>query len=309
MTNEELVEQIQLGINKKENLTALYEQNKGFIFHIVKPLSAYAELDDLMQEGYIGFQEAIEPFRIIEDGAKFTTYAAYKIRHNCLKYIENNDTKRIPNYLKNKIRKYNHFVSTYEAEHESEPSDELIMQQLKISQVQLENLRKAMHEQTCISIHSQVPGTEDCAMEDILADASNMIEDAEEKIYQTQLHEQMENAISNLPDRQEKIIKERYFENKTLGDIADDLMLSKERIRQIERTALKKLKQMDEVCEIRDQVYGYDSHIAYGIGRKIALDNHTSCTEQLALKRIDYEEKKTRINNQIDELFSALLEG
>ena len=59
MTNEELVEQIQNGVNVKENMGLLYEQNIGFITKIVHPFSAYAEEEDLMQEAYIGLHKAV----------------------------------------------------------------------------------------------------------------------------------------------------------------------------------------------------------------------------------------------------------
>ena len=81
------------------------------------------------------------------------------------------------------------------------------------------------------------------------------------------------------------------------------------RVGQLERDALRKLKKMDRLKKLHDEVYGYDSHLAYGISVKCCLDNHTSSTEMLALKRVEYEEKQKRLANDLDDIFAELLEG
>ena len=60
MTNEELVRLIQDGIDTKANLWELYDRNRGFIADTVGRYSAYAEMDDLMQEAYFGLARAVE---------------------------------------------------------------------------------------------------------------------------------------------------------------------------------------------------------------------------------------------------------
>ena len=87
MTNEELVEQIQQGINVQKNLAILYEQNKGFIYKVVLPFMKYAEADDLLQEGYLGLHEAVYTYK--PGDSKFITYLPYRIRKSCIRYLEN----------------------------------------------------------------------------------------------------------------------------------------------------------------------------------------------------------------------------
>lgn len=110
MTNEELVEQIQNGVNVKENMGLLYEQNIGFITKIVHPFSAYAEEEDLMQEAYIGLHKAVEGFDASK-GVLFLTYAPHQIRQQCRIYLDNYArTKRIPVHMLGKMREYKNFL-------------------------------------------------------------------------------------------------------------------------------------------------------------------------------------------------------
>ena len=308
LTNEELVEQIQQGINVQENMTALYEQTKKFIYMITKPFMKYAEPDDLLQEGFLGLHEAAYSYR--PGDAKFITYLPYLVRKYCIRYLGNNsNTKKIPAYRLNEIRLFKQFCQAYSNEHGCYPDDKIIMQKLELTEAKLKSIRKAIYEQNCISIHSTAPGTEDAALEDIIADPSNMEEDVEEKMFQEHERQVLDDAIKTLPEREAEIICERYFENMTLADIANERKLSRERVRQIENKALGRLRKLDELKTLHDEIYGYDSHLAYGISVKCCLDNHTSSTEMLVLKRLEYEEEQKAVAKNIDKLFAELLEG
>ena len=63
MEIEELVEQIQAGINPTENMEQLYLQNRSFIYQQAKKYAAYADMDDLMQEAYFGLHEAVKHYK------------------------------------------------------------------------------------------------------------------------------------------------------------------------------------------------------------------------------------------------------
>lgn len=71
--NEELVRQIQAGINVSSNLEQLYLKNRPFIYNTAIKYSKQAEIDDLMQEGYLGLQKAASMYNSDND-AKFITY-------------------------------------------------------------------------------------------------------------------------------------------------------------------------------------------------------------------------------------------
>lgn len=307
MTNEELAEQIQQGINVKENLGVIYEQNKGFLYSLIRPFLKYAEADDLMQEAYIGLHEAVMSYTPGE--TKLTTYAVWKIRKECIRYIQGNETKRIPVNLKQDIFRYNKFVNEYVADQGEEPDDSLICLKLQMNQKKLDRIRKALYEQNCISIHSSVPGTEDTALENILADPSCMEEEVEEKMFHEHERKVLDNAVSELPPRHEQIIRCKYFDGLKHSEIADQLCISQNRVAQLQREALQKLRLMDKLKKLCGEKYGYDSQLGYHASRKYCLDNRTSPTEILAMKRIEFEEKQNRIQQNIDDIFAELLEG
>lgn len=308
LTNEELVEQIQAGINVKDNLATLYEQNKPFIYSVIKPMMKYADPDDLFQEAYFGLHDAVYAYKPGE--AKFLTYLPWKIRKYCIHFVESfSNTKRIPHSRLNEIRKYQKFCQEYANAHGSEPDDKTIMKELELTEKRLDNIRKTIYEQNCISIHKPVAGTEDAALEDILADETDIAEEVEDQVFKEEIKKVVHDAVDQLPPKHSQVIHARYLEDESQVQVASAMNISNQRVSQIEKEALQKLKDMQRLQELHDEIYGYDSHFAYSMTVKCAVDNHTSSTEMLAMKRLEYEEKHKQTMNALDDLFNELLEG
>lgn len=311
MTNEELVEQIQAGINVKDNLATLYEQNKPFIYSVIKPMMKYADPDDLFQEAYFGLHDAVYAYKPGE--AKFLTYLPWKIRKYCIHFIESfSNTKRIPHSRQIEIRKYQKFCQEYTNTHGTDPDDKTIMKELELTAKKLENIRKTIYEQNCISIHKPVAGTEDAALEDILADDADIAAEVEDQVFQDEIKKIVNDAVDQLPQKQSYVIRARYLEDSTQTQIASDLNVSFQRVSQIEKYAFNRLKEVKRLQELHDEIYGYDSHYAYGMSVKCAVDNHTSSTEKLALKRIECEEQceyQQKNLKRLNNIFDELLEG
>ena len=308
MTNEELVEQIQAGINVKDNLATLYEQNKPFIYSVIKPMIKYADPDDLFQEAYFGLHDAAYAYKPGE--TKFLTYLPWKIRKYCIHFIESfSSTKRIPHSRQIEIRKYQKFCQEYTNAHGTDPDDKTIMKELELTAKKLESIRKTIYEQNCISIHKPVAGTEDAALEDILADDADIAAEVEDQVFQDEIKKVVNDAVDQLPFKHSQVIHARYLEDATQIQVAEDMNISNQRVSQIEKEGLQKLRNMQHLQELHDEIYGYNSHYAYGMSVKCAVDNHTSSTERLALKRLEYEEEHKENQVALDALFAELLEG
>lgn len=308
MTNEELVEQIQQGNNVQQNLSILYEQNKGFIYKVVSPFMKYAEADDLLQEGYLGLHEAVYAYK--PGDSKFITYLPYRVRKSCIRHLENSfSTKRIPTHKLTEIRKYNNFCQDYVNENGCFPDDKTIIRKLELTEKQLNSIKKTIYEQNCISIYSVAPGTEDATLEDIIADPFNMEEDVEEKLFKEHKRKVLDEAISTLKEAEQIVIRSRYWEDGTQIQLAKEFKLSNSRIGQLESDALKKLKKIERLQELRDEVYGYDSKKAYMLSKRYCIDKRTSSTEMIAIKRIMLEEQQKSLTKNVDDIFAELLEG
>ena len=135
-------------------------------------------------------------------------------------------------------------------------------------------------------------------------------DDVVEKAFYEYQHSVLDDAISNLPKRQAEIIQSKYWHGFTQKQISEQQSCSESCIGEYERKALSKLRKMKKIQLLHDEVFGYDSHFAYEMPLKYALDNHTSSTERLALKRLEYEEEEHKQTmNVLDDLFNELLEG
>ena len=88
MTNEQIVEKIRCGYSVTDNMQLLYEKNMPLIKRIVKPYTAYENMEDLLQEAYFGLWEAVQHYETSEN-VLFMTYAGYWLRQVIQRYIEN----------------------------------------------------------------------------------------------------------------------------------------------------------------------------------------------------------------------------
>ena len=95
MTNEQLVARIQAGENTAENMLQLWQQTKAFVAKLAKKYKGYAEFDDLMQEGYLGLNEAVNHYDVSQH-IPFINYAAYWIKQCMQRFVERDSTVRLP---------------------------------------------------------------------------------------------------------------------------------------------------------------------------------------------------------------------
>lgn len=316
MENEELILQIQAGINTTENMEQLYLQNRSFIYQQAKKYSTYADMDDLMQEAYFGLDDAVKHYNPDKE-VKFLTYLVFRLQSAFRRYIDNNGhIKRIPVRMIERISKYKKYYKE-QKQKGVEPSDFAICRDLELTEQQLKNLRKAMYEAECISTNDLLPGADNLTVEDSIADPF----DLEERVLEEVAREQAENLIwkivDELDERQVEVIVGRYKESATLQEIGKRLNLSHARIRVIERNALSILRNKHKISDIAE-IYGYMN--AYRRTGYQAFKDRGSSVENTAIRHMEGEEKlktlQQSINQQreeiqntlnIDEMFSKVL--
>lgn len=317
MENEELVQQIQDGINPTENMSRLYLQNHSFIYQQAKKYFAYADMDDLMQEAYFGLDEAVKHY-IHNKEAKFITYLGFHLRGAFRRYIDNNGRiKRLPVHMIERISKYKKYV-TEQRSKGIEPSDFLICRDLGLTEQQLKDLRKIIYESECISTSDLLPGADNLTVEDSIADPLDLEEEIIEKTAREQAEILIWQIVDELEELQAEVIVGRYKESATLQKIGSQLNLSIERIRIIEKNALSILRKKREIENIAE-IYGYRN--AYiGTGLRAFKERGISSVEYAVMRHMEGKEKikaiQQGINNRkeeiqtdlnIDELFSRVL--
>ena len=298
MTNEELVQMIQEGVNVQENMGILYQQNEGIIRKVVKPLSKYAETEDLMQEAYFGLMGAVDNFNP-SMGTKFTTYLPFRIRQHCIRHIQNfGNTKRIPVYMINKIRKYERLMSEFHGDLD----EETIMQELELNESQFSEMLVLKNTMDCVSIDKPIQTAEDNLT---IGDTIEADEDIEGTVLDAVMYEELWNQVNKLNEKLKYVILKHFREEEDTQQIAEHIGVSRQRVYQLEQKALAKLKKVQKVQQIAME-FDYNCSLAYSSGRSAFDNGKGSTVERLVMKKLDIEERLQKRFSVLDDTMSVL---
>ncbi len=201
---------------------------------------------DLVQEGSLGLIRAAEKYDYTKE-FKFSTYATWWIKQTIIRAISNSSrTIRIPVHMADKIRKYKKIVSELNLSLNREPTEKEIAIKMCLNVKKVQAIKRAIIKEP-ISIDT--PVTEDLNIEDYIPDES--YNSPEEEILKNALQEGMNELLKSLDEREKKIIIYRFGINgeqtKTLEQLGKLLGFSKERIRQLEDGAIKKLREKEHL--------------------------------------------------------------
>lgn len=206
---------------------------------------------DMVQEGSLGLMRATERFDY-KKGFKFSTYATWWIRQTIIRAIANTSrTVRIPVHMSDKIRILKRTMHELASELGREPTDTELGQAMKLSKLKIANIKKAMIREP-ISLDMQIG--DELFLEDYVPDTlhkSPTCETTEEL-----LTEDIEKVLGCLTQREQDILIERFgiygTKQKTLEELGQKMGFSKERIRQIEDCAIKKLRAREDIRHLKD---------------------------------------------------------
>ncbi len=206
---------------------------------------------DLVQEGSLGLIKAAEKFDYSKN-FKFSTYATWWIKQTIIRAISNNSrTIRIPVHMTDKIRKYKRAYTTLSFELGREPTDIEVAQRLEITPKQLLTIKKSIIKEP---ISLETPVTEDLNVGDYVEDKSYRSPEAQTG--NNVLKGSVEDLLASLSERERKIINCRFGIGgempKTLEQVGELMGYSKERIRQLEDSALTKIRERKELQHFRD---------------------------------------------------------
>ena len=249
----ELADRIMAG--DQEAKTILAEANLRLVVSIAKRYVGRGMLFlDLIQEGNIGLMKSVEKFDVGK-GFKFSTYATWWIRQAITRAIADQArTIRVPVHMVETINKLARIQRQMTLELNREPSEEELAEKMGTSVEKIREIYKISQEP--VSLETPIGEEDDSHLGDFVPDERNM--SPEEYATNEMLKDEISEVLLTLTEREEKVIRLRFGledgKSRTLEEVGQMFGVTRERIRQIEAKALRKLRHPNRSKRLKEYV-------------------------------------------------------
>jgi RNA polymerase primary sigma factor len=241
-------EEIDLGRRTREGdetaRSELIEKNLRLVIPVAKKYRGMGlPFGDLIQEGNVGLMRAADKFDP-EKGFRFSTYATWWIRQAVQRAVaDKGRTIRIPVHMGEKMRKMARVYNELSAEHEREPTDEEVAERIGWEVERVKAVKSAIPDATSLN--------RPLSSEEGSSEVGDLVEDERESRLAGEVVRELETrrlmeSVERLPERQRRVLVRRYGLDgetpATLADLSEELHVSRERVRQLQREAEQALR-------------------------------------------------------------------
>ncbi|EAI6709920.1 RNA polymerase sigma factor RpoD [Campylobacter upsaliensis] len=257
---KEILEQIKRG--KKISDEAKGRMAKSNLRLVVSIAKRYTNRGlpflDLIQEGNIGLMKAVDKFEY-KRGYKFSTYATWWIRQAISRAIADQArTIRIPIHMIETINQINKIIREHLQKNGKEPDVNDIAKEVGLSVDKVKQVIKITKEP--ISLEAPIGSEDDGKFGDFVEDKNSL--SPMDNILKDDLKEQIDEVLNQLNDREKAVIRMRFGlledeSDRTLEEIGKELNVTRERVRQIESSAIKKLKHPKVGRKLKNYIEGW----------------------------------------------------